>query len=94
MEHIIELNSKVDKLMTKHKKLKRKYQTLSADIYVDDNEESCEHSLPPHGGTTPNEPTENKNKTQPDEEPKNSPQTITTKHLRTRSSWRNQLNYL
>ena len=101
MEHIIELNSKVDKLMTKHKKLKRKYQTLSADIYVDDNEESCEHSLPPHGGTTPNEqpsndkPTENKNKTQPDEEQtKNSPQTITTKHLRTRSSWRNQLNYL
>ena len=95
MEHIIELNSKVDKLMTKHKKLKRKYQTLSADIYVDDNEESCEHSLPPHGGTTPNEQTENKNKTQPDEEQtKNSPQTITTKHLRTRSSWRNQINYL
>ena len=40
MEHIIELNSKVDKLMTKHKKLKRKYQSLSADIYVEDNEES------------------------------------------------------
>ena len=89
MEHIIELNSKVDKLMTKHKKLKRKYQTLSADIYVDDNEEANES--PPS--------TEDKNKTPSNEEPineqpKNNPQTITTKHIRQRSSWRNQLNYL
>ena len=38
IEHIIELNSKVDKLMTKHKKLKRKYQTLCTDLYVDDND--------------------------------------------------------
>lgn len=90
MEHIIELNSKVDKLMTKHKKLKRKYQTLSADIYVDDNEEPTTESPPP---------TDGKNKTpstdEPiNEQPKNSPQTMTTKHIRQRSSWRNQLNYL
>lgn len=38
IEHIIELNSKVDKLMSKHKKLKRKYQTLCTDLYVDDND--------------------------------------------------------
>ena len=37
-EHIIELNAKVDKLMTKHKKLKRKYQTLQNDIYADEDE--------------------------------------------------------
>ena len=37
-EHIIELNAKVDRLMTKHKKLKRKYQTLQSDIYIDDDE--------------------------------------------------------
>ena len=37
-EHIIELNSKVEKLMTKHKKLKRKYQTLQNDIYAEDDE--------------------------------------------------------
>ena len=37
-EHIIELNAKVDKLMTKHKKLKRRYQALQNDIYVDDEE--------------------------------------------------------
>ena len=91
MEHIIELNSKVDKLMTKHKKLKRKYQTLSADIYVDDNEETPNESPPS---------TEDKNKTpstneEPiNEQPKNNSQTMTTKHIRQRSSWRNQLNYL
>ena len=37
LEHIIELNSKFDKLMNKHKKLKHKYQTLCTDLYVDDN---------------------------------------------------------
>ena len=37
-EHIIELNAKVDKLMTKHKKLKRRYQALQNDIYVNDDE--------------------------------------------------------
>lgn len=42
-EHIIELNAKVDRLMTKHKKLKRKYQAMQNDIYVEDAEdESCE----------------------------------------------------
>ena len=94
MEHIIELNSKVDKLITKHKKLKRKYQSLSADIYIDDNEETNE--TPP---STDDKQTEDKNKTQSNEESineqsKNSPQTITTKHIRQRSTWRNQLNYL
>ena len=39
-EHIMELNSKVDRLMQKHKKLKRKYQTLQNDIYVDDEEDA------------------------------------------------------
>ena len=98
MEHIIELNSKVDKLMTKHKKLKRKYQTLSADIYVDDNEEANE-SPPSTENKNKTTSTEDKNKTpstdEPiNEQPKNNPQTITTKHIRQRSSWRNQLNYL
>ena len=80
--------------MTKHKKLKRKYQTLSADIYVDDNEES--HNEQPHDD---DKQTDDKNKTKPNEEPineqhKNSPQSMTTKNIRQRSSWRNQLNYL
>ena len=88
MEHIIELNSKVDKLMTKHKKLKRKYQTLSADIYVDDNEETTNEQA------NNDKSNEDKNKTKTNEEPENKPQTITTKHIKQRSSWRNQLNYL
>lgn len=41
-EHIIELNQKIDKLMTKQKKLKKKYQTLQNDIYVDDSDEITE----------------------------------------------------
>ena len=88
MEHIIELNSKVDKLMTKHKKLKRKFRTLSADIYVDDNEETTNEQA------NNDKSNEDKNKTKTNEEPENKPQTITTKHIKQRSSWRNQLNYL
>ena len=37
-EHIIELNAKVEKLMAKHKKLKRRYQSLQNDIYVNDDD--------------------------------------------------------
>ena len=35
MEHIIELNNQVNKLMNKHKKLKKKYRSLKHDIYED-----------------------------------------------------------
>lgn len=37
-EHIIELNTKMDRLMNKHKKLKRRYESLQRDLYVDDDE--------------------------------------------------------
>ena len=43
LEHIIELNSKFDKLMNKHKKLKHKYQTLCTDLYIDDDDRKPEH---------------------------------------------------
>ena len=44
MEHIIELNSRLDKLTGKHKKLKKKYHRLRNDIYedVDASEEVVE----------------------------------------------------
>ena len=45
MEHIIELNNQVNKLMNKHKKLKKKYKSMKHDIYetdVDENEISKE----------------------------------------------------
>ena len=35
MEHIIELNNQVNKLMNKQKKLKKKYRSLKNDIYED-----------------------------------------------------------
>ena len=38
-EHIIELNAKVDRLTQKHKKLKRRYQTLQDDLYIDSETE-------------------------------------------------------
>ncbi|KAH0786552.1 hypothetical protein GPJ56_009623 [Histomonas meleagridis] len=38
MEHIIELNSRLDKLTGKHKKLKKKYHRLRDDIYIDAEE--------------------------------------------------------
>ena len=46
-EHIIELNTKVEKLMAKHKKLKRKYQSLQRDIYVDDEDTPLENTVEP-----------------------------------------------
>ena len=37
-EHIIELNSKIDKLMIKHKKLKKKYNQIQNDLYLSDDD--------------------------------------------------------
>ena len=37
-EHIIELNAKIDKLTAKHKKLKKKYNTIRNDIYADEDD--------------------------------------------------------
>ena len=44
-EHIIELNAKVEKLMSKHKKLKKRYQSLQNDIYIDDADEESHIEL-------------------------------------------------
>ena len=97
-EHIIELNAKVDKLMTKHKKLKRKYQTLQNDIYADEDE----ISVP----TTMKEPEpEVKNEVQDEvkKEPKNeslmqkqqpTQQQVQTPVYTKRMNWRQRLSYL
>lgn len=45
-EHIMDLNSKYDRLMSKHKKLKRKYDALQSDIYIDDaDDEQSQQSV-------------------------------------------------
>ena len=41
-EHIIELNAKVERLMVKHKKLKKRYKALQQDIYVDNEDEDTQ----------------------------------------------------
>lgn len=46
-EHIIDLTQKVDRLMTKHKKLKKKYNSLQKDIYIEEPEEDTENDPDP-----------------------------------------------
>ena len=87
-EHIIELNAKVDRLMTKHKKLKRKYQAMQNDIYVEDAEdESC-------GVGTKIELNEAKiDKTEPDVLP-TKPTYQTVYPQATKRGWRSQVTFL
>ena len=61
MEHIIELNNQVNKLMTKQKKLKKKYKTLKYDIYEDVDENQS---------TPPTQPTQEQIKQEPTQETK------------------------
>ena len=93
-EHIIELNAKVDRLMTKHKKLKRKYQTLQNDIYVDDDDIETVNIA---------EPKEEPNKQEPKNEPIKQvppprPNVQSIRQIPTskpnRQNWRSQLRYL
>ena len=79
-EHIIELNSKIDKLMNKHKKLKKKYQNLQQDIYVDD-EELIEENIQDND--------ENNQEIQ-----QTQPQNIQTNKQLLRKNWRSRINYL
>ena len=92
-EHIIELNAKVDKLMTKHKKLKRRYQALQNDIYVDD-EEFNELQGKAHEVEEPvvSEGVEAKTNEEQKEQVKNQPNAY-VQPVSTRG-WRSRLTYL
>ena len=87
MEHIIELNSRLDKLSVKHKKLKKKYRHLKNDIYEDVNESSVSEPL-----------NETLNENQKNEEQKNEDQTDKEQNIIYRSSvsrgWRSKVQYL
>lgn len=92
-EHIIELNSKVDKLMNKHKKLKRRYQNLQQDIYEDDaeNETNLETSEIPQGlsqGDNSIRSPANYSNHNPTEIPQGN------NSLRSQRGWRSRLTYL
>ena len=95
IEHIIELNSKVDKLMSKHKKLKRKYQTLCTDLYVDDNDNINENNST-HDNDNINEHkqtiSQNEDNSNDDYIPK--PQTPQINRRIKKISWRDQIKYV
>ena len=100
-EHIIELNAKVDRLMSKHKKLKRKYQTLQSDIYVDDDEiETIKQPVNNEPINEPvNEPVNEPINNEPiNEPPTPTPNIQTTQQMitstPTRQNWRSRLRYL
>lgn len=108
-EHIIELNSKVDRLMQKHKKLKRKYQALQNDIYVDDDEEVVheqnidEEREKPSVEIKNNEPQPERERafspelqrSEPQPQPEREPQPQRNVYVRqSRASWRNNITYL
>ena len=104
-EHIIELNSKVDRLMQKHKKLKRKYQTLQNDIYVDDDEDVI-HEKQVELAESPEQQTQPERAESPElSEVQNSPRVIQRSEQQPeqqrnvyvrqgRASWRNNITYL
>ena len=94
-EHIIELNAKVDKLMTKHKKLKRKYQSLQNDIYADEDEISVPQTIKEP------EPVNVEVKNEVNDEPpvqqpvhQQQPPLIPKPAYNKRMNWRSSLSYL
>jgi len=87
MEHIIELNSKYDKLYSKHKKLKKKYYNLRDDIYYDESPDSQPEQKNEADKPEATEPSET------NEQPNTNP------YLRNdirpqRVNWRSQFRYL
>ena len=94
-EHIIELNAKVDKLMTKHKKLKRKYQSLQNDIYADEDEISVPQTIKepePVNIEVKNEVNDEPPMQQPVQQQQ--PPPIPKPAYNKRMNWRSSLSYL
>ena len=90
-EHVIELNAKVDKLMAKHKKLKRRYQTLQNDIYAEDDEVTVPQTIkePETHNEQVNEPVH-----EPVHEQQIYEQQIQQPVYNKRMNWRTKLTYL
>ena len=97
-EHIIELNAKVDKLMTKHKKLKRKYQSLQNDIYAEDEDVVVPQQIKEPEQEVVENKDENKNEVvnEPSTQQQQIQQTqqIQQPVYNKRNNWRTRLSYL
>ena len=93
-EHVIDLNAKVEKLMAKHKKLKRRYQNLQNDIYCEDDEVSTPQIIENHEHNEPKKEvvTEPKNEVVTEQQQAQPPsqQPVYNKRM----NWRTRLSYL
>jgi len=96
MEHIMDLSSKVDRLMAKHKKLKKKYYNLRDDIYVDNDDEDTDTANDNvHTEPTKSSPPIDANPSPTIEpEPEQYQQPIPQPKPILRASWRSMVNYL
>ena len=78
--------------MQKHKKLKRKYQALQNDIYVDDDEEVVHEQNIDEEREKPSVEIKNN---EPEREQEREPQPQRNVYVRqSRASWRNNITYL
>ncbi len=107
-EHIIELNSRIDKLTAKHKKLKKKYNNIQHDIYADEDDiepsplipiEHIENDNEEHNFET-SSPNQDSNNIHKSDEVENTPTTTEqqSQYINTypqqRSNWRSRIKYL
>ena len=97
MEHIIELNNQVNKLITKQKKLKKKYKTLKYDIYedVDETNQPTQEQIKQEQITQ--EPTTQESNQEPKQESKQDVQpSYRTAGIRVlpQKGWRSYISYL
>lgn len=86
-EHIVDLESKYTKLMSKHKKMKRRYNDIANELYVnEDDDESVKRNV-----ETPIQQQQQQQVAQIQQQPE-----IQPKHypLSNGNSWRSRLQYL
>jgi len=93
MEHILDLSSKVDRLLAKHKKLKKKYYNLRDDIYVDDNDADNDEHEHEETNAKPNVNSDAPAQVQNTPAPELPTQPIYQQPV-LRSSWRSRVTYL
>ena len=102
MEHIIDLETRYEKMRMKHKKLKKRYNALENTIYEDDDDvhqdiTPRQQPVAEHVAETHDEPVEHEPEThaEPETPTSTTPAREAVRRVRTtRSSWRNLVSYM
>ena len=95
MEHIIDLETRYEKMRMKHKKLKKRYNALENTIYDDDLTVADDDDDELTPDITPKTTTTHETPTTPVPEPEPEPEREPVRRVRTtRSSWRNLVSYM